>query len=101
VFIGLSGLPLGKLGERRFFGFLPNRPALFADAHLHKFKVAAKCLHPQVQFPAHPVGQTYWRPIKSVLAEIVWSRTSVNMKWIAKALNMRSAGNVRAQTRQE
>jgi putative transposase len=38
-------------------------------------------------------------PIKSVLAEIVWSRTSVNMEWIAKALNMRSAGNVRQQIR--
>jgi regulator of protease activity HflC (stomatin/prohibitin superfamily) len=36
-------------------------------------------------------------PIKSVLAEIVWSRTSVNMEWIAQALNMRSAGNVRQQ----
>jgi hypothetical protein len=38
-------------------------------------------------------------PIKSVLAEIVWSRTSVNMEWIAQALNMRSAGNVRQQIR--
>jgi hypothetical protein len=36
-------------------------------------------------------------PIKSVLAEIVWSRTSVNMEWIAQALNRRIAGNVRQQ----
>jgi putative transposase len=38
-------------------------------------------------------------PIKAVLAEIVWSRTSVNMEWIAQALKMRSAGNVRQQIR--
>jgi hypothetical protein len=36
-------------------------------------------------------------PIKSVLAEIVWSRTWVGMEWIAKALHRRSAGNVRQQ----
>jgi hypothetical protein len=36
-------------------------------------------------------------PIKSILAEILWSRTSVNMEWITQALNMRSAGNVRQQ----
>ncbi len=38
-------------------------------------------------------------PIKAVLAEMVWSRTSVNMEWIAQALKMRSAGNVRQQIR--
>lgn len=38
-------------------------------------------------------------PIKSVVAEIVWGRTSANIKWIAQALNMRSAGNVRQQIR--
>jgi hypothetical protein len=36
-------------------------------------------------------------PIKSVLAEIVWSRTWVGMEWIAQAFHRRSAGNVRQQ----
>ncbi len=38
-------------------------------------------------------------PLKAVLAEIVWRQTTVNMAWIAHALNMRSAGNVRQQIR--
>ena len=37
--------------------------------------------------------------IKVALAEIVWSRTTVNMEWIAKALTMRSASNARQQIR--
>jgi hypothetical protein len=36
-------------------------------------------------------------PIKSVLAGMIWSRTSVSMAWIAQALHRRSAGNVRQQ----
>ena len=38
-------------------------------------------------------------PVKAALAELVWSRTTVNMEWIARTLKMRSATNARQQIR--